>query len=370
MRKLKVGVIGCGNISDIYLKNTKEMFDILEPVAVADLDMKKARNQAEKYELKAVTVEEILSDKEIEIILNLTNPQAHKIVCEKALNAGKHVYVEKPLALTREDGKFLLELAKDKGLKIGCAPDTFLGGGIQTCKKLIDDGWIGTPIAASAFMTCHGHESWHPAPEFYYKIGGGPMFDMGPYYLAALISLMGPVEKVTGGTNITFPQRTITSEPLFGKVIDVEVPTHIAGIMNFKNGAIGTITMSFDVWAANLPRIEIYGTEGTLSVPDPNTFDGPVLIRKSNDMEFKEIPLTHGFSENSRGLGLAEMAYSIINETHHRANSDLGYHVLDIMHGFHDSANEEKHISIQSSCEMPKAMPFAINKNNISKKFL
>jgi len=365
MKKVKVGIIGCGNISGIYLKNCSQTFEILDLVACADLIPERAQAKAEEYHIKAMSVEELLADPEIEIVVNLTIPKAHAEVCMAALEAGKNVHVEKPLAITREDGQKLLELAKAKGLRIGAAPDTFLGAGIQTCRKLIDDGWIGEPIAATAFMTNHGHESWHPDPEFYYKVGGGPMFDMGPYYLTALIALMGPVKRVTGSTRITFPERTITSTPKYGTKITVDVPTHVAGVMDFANGAIGTIVTSFDVWSAQLPRIEIYGTEGTLSVPDPNTFGGPVYVRRAGASEWSEIPLTHGYAENSRGIGVADMAYAIRSGRPHRANGELAYHVLDIMHGFHDASDSGKHYELASTCQQPAPLPL-----NLPKGFL
>jgi predicted dehydrogenase len=286
-------------------------------------------------------------------------------VCLAALNAGKHVYVEKPLAITREDGKKVISLAKEKGLRVGSAPDTFLGGGIQTCCKLIEDGWIGQPVAATAFMTCHGHESWHPDPEFYYEVGGGPMFDMGPYYLTAMIAMMGPVRRVTGSARMTFPQRTITSAPKYGKIIDVEVPTHVAGVLDFKNGAVGTIITSFDIWSAQLPRIEIYGSEGTLSVPDPNTFGGPVFVKRAGAAEWSQIPLTHGFAENSRGIGAADMAFALQSGRPHRANGEMAYHVLDIMHAFHDASDSGSHIELESSCDKPMPFPLGLTKDKL-----
>jgi predicted dehydrogenase len=362
MKKVKVGIIGCGNISGIYLKNCSQTFEIIDLVACADLIPERAQAKAEEYNIKAMSVEELLADPEIEIVLNLTIPKAHAEVCTAALEAGKNVHVEKPLAITREDGQKLLELAKAKGLRIGAAPDTFLGGGIQTCRKLIADGWIGEPVAATAFMTCHGHESWHPDPEFYYKVGGGPMFDMGPYYLTALIALMGPVKRVTGSTRITFPERTITSAPKYGTKITVDVPTHVAGVMDFANGAIGTIITSFDVWSAQLPRIEIYGTEGTLSVPDPNTFGGPVYVRRAGADGWSEIPLTHGYAENSRGIGVADMAYAIRSGRPHRANGEMAYHVLDIMHGFHDASDSGRHYELASTCQQPAPLPLHLPK--------
>ena len=355
----KVGIIGCGNISGIYFQAGKT-FDILNIVGAADLVRERAEARAEEFGAKAMTVEGMLSDPDIEIIMNLTIPNAHASVAMAALQAGKCVHNEKPLAITREDGKKMLSQAKSKGLRVGCAPDTFMGGGIQTCRKLIDDGWIGEPVAATAFMMCHGHEGWHPDPEFYYKAGGGPMFDMGPYYLTALVNLMGPVKRVTGSTRITFPKRVIGSEPKRGQVITVDVPTHVAGIMDFASGAVGTIITSFDVWAAELPRIEIYGSEGSLSVPDPNGFGGPVRIRKPGAKEWNEVPLTHGYAENSRGIGVADMAYALRSGRPHRASGDLAYHVLDIMHAFHDASREGKHIELESHCERPAALPLGL----------
>lgn len=357
MSQTKVGVVGCGNISSIYLKNGN-LLEAIEIAAVADLDQDRARSKAEEFGIpKAVTTQELLADPDIELVLNLTTPHAHFDVNKAALEAGKHVYVEKPLAVTREDGQKTLQLADEKGLLVGGAPDTFMGAGIQTCRKLIDDGWIGRPVAAVAFMTCHGHESWHPDPEFYYEKGGGPMFDMGPYYLTALVSLLGGVKSVSGSTSISFPQRTITSKPKYGKIIDVEVPTHVAGVMDFTNGAVGTIVTSFDVWAAELPRIEIYGSDGSLSVPDPNSFGGPVRIRRANDTEWREMPLTHGYADNSRGIGAADLASAARSRRPARASGDLTYHVLEIMHGFHDAAAEGQRYNLKSSVERPAPLP-------------
>ena len=368
MKKVKVGIIGCGNISGIYLKNCTQTFEILEVAACADLIHERAQAQAREYGVpKACSVEELLQDPEIEIVLNLTTPKAHYEVSKAALEAGKHVYVEKPLAVAREDGQAILELANSKNLLVGCAPDTFLGAGLQTCRKLIDDGWIGEPVAATAFMTCHGHESWHPDPEFYYEIGGGPMLDMGPYYLTALISLLGPVDRVTGSSRITFPERTITSQPKYGKQIKVETPTHIAGVIDFASGAVGTIITSFDVWSANLPWIEIYGSEGSLQVPDPNTFGGPVLVRRWDSKEWAEIPLTHGYAENSRGIGLADMAYAVRYARPHRANGDMAYHVLDIMHGFLDASESGTHYKLPSSCIRPNPLPLGLPHGQLDK---
>ena len=325
MKQYGVGVVGCGNISDIYLKNINDMFQNLKLVGVADLDESKANAQAEKYSTKT-----------------------HRMICEMALKAGKHVYVEKPLSLNVADGKYLLDLAKEKGLLIGGAPDTFLGGGISTCRKIIQEGWIGDIIGCNAFMLCHGHESWHPDPEFYYEKGGGPMYDMGPYYLTALAKLVGPVATVAGMTKKGFDTRRITSEKKFGKTIEVEVPTHVTGMLSFENGAVGYITTSFDVWGHELPRIEIYGTKGTLSVPDPNTFGGPVRLLTENDKTFREMPLAFDHAENSRGYGISDMAQAIENGSLHEASGALTYHVLEVMDALHKSWNNRVFIDIES----------------------
>ncbi|MBN1348412.1 Gfo/Idh/MocA family oxidoreductase [candidate division KSB1 bacterium] len=355
-----VGIIGCGNISEIYFKNSQK-FDILNVAACADLIKEKAKAKAEKYEgVKVRSTKDILDDPAIEIVLNITTPEAHAEISQAALDAGKSVYNEKPLTITRADGRKLLQTAAQKKLRIGCAPDTFLGGSHQTCRKLIDDGWIGEPVGATAFMLCHGHESWHPDPEFYYKKGGGPMFDMGPYYLTALVNLLGPVKRVTGATKTTFPTRLITSEPKYGTVIDVETPTHVVGVMEFANGAVGTIVTSFDVWATRLPCIEIYGTEGSMSVPDPNGFGGSVLVTRGRGGEWKEIPLTHGYADNSRAVGMADLAYGLRTGRPHRASGDLSYHVLDLMHAFHDAADASSYVDLESTCERPAPLPMGL----------
>ncbi len=360
MTPTKVGIIGCGNISNIYFQAGKT-FEILDIVGCADLLPERAKAKAEEHGCKAYpSPEALLADPDIQIVMNLTIPNAHASVAMAAIEAGKSVHNEKPLAITREDGKKMLAAAKAKGVRVGCAPDTFMGAGIQTCVKLIDDGWIGEPIGATAFMMCHGHESWHPDPEFYYKVGGGPMFDMGPYYLTALVALMGPAKRVTGSTRITFPERTITSAPKYGTKVVVDVPTHVAGIVDFANGAVASIITSFDVWAAELPRIEIYGTTGSLSVPDPNGFGGPVKIRRQGAGEWSPVALSHGYAENSRGIGVADMAYALRSGRGHRASGDLAYHVLDIMHAFHDASDTGKHIELESTVARPQPLPLGL----------
>ncbi len=360
MRKTKIGVIGCGNISSIYMQSP-QTFEILDIVACSDLIMERTHGQAKKFNIpQSGTNAELLSDPEIEIVVNITTPQSHYEVSMEALEAGKSVHTEKPFTLTREQGKEVLALAKAKGLRAGGAPDTFMGGGIQTCRKLIDDGWIGEPVAATAFMLCHGHESWHPDPAFYYELGGGPMLDMGPYYLTALVNLMGPVKRVSGEARITFPERRITSQPHYGTKIEVETPTHVSSTLKFASGAIGNIITSFDVWSHELPRIEIYGTEGTLSVPDPNTFGGPVRIRRAGDAEWQNVPIPFGYTQNSRGLAVADMAYALRSGRQHRASGEMAYHVLDVMLATLDAAREGTYVDIESTCERPAPLPLGL----------
>lgn len=364
-KAMKVGIIGCGNISGIYFQNLA-VFDNVEVKACADLNMDAAKAKAAEHGCKALTVDKLLRDKEIEIVVNLTVPKAHYGVAMSVLQAGKHVYSEKPMSLTRDEAKTLLETAKAAGLRVGNAPDTFFGGSHQTCRKLIDDGWIGEPVAAEAFMLCHGHESWHPSPEFYYEVGGGPMFDMGPYYLTALVNMMGPVRRVSGSVRATFPTRRITSAPKYGKVVEVETPTHISGTMDFANGAIGTIITSFDTWDSLLPRIEVHGTLGSMMVPDPNGYGGPVLISVPGRTEgWKEVPPAFGFLGNKRGAAVADMAAAIRAGRPHRASGELAAHVLDVMHAFLDSSDKGRHIIPVTKCERPAPLPLGLAENSI-----
>jgi len=366
MKKVKIGIIGCGNISGIYFENLTKKFVNTEVYACSDLMAERVKQAAEKHSIPHImTSDEILKCKDIEIVLNLTIPKLHFDICKKALLSGKHVYVEKPLSLTMEQGNELTTLAKEKGLMLGCAPDTFLGGGIQTARKLIDDGFIGEPIGGTAFMMCHGHESWHPDPEFYYKNGGGPMFDMGPYYLTALVNLLGPAKTVAGMASKAFDIRTITSEPKFGQVIDVDVPTHVAGNILFENGASVTMITSFDVWGSKLPNIEIYGTRGSLIVPDPNTFGGDVLYKSAFSSEFTVMPLTHTYYENSRGIGLSDMAECVLSGGINRACGELANHVLEIMHAFHISSDTQSYYQMKSTCQKPQPLPLGLTEGYI-----
>ncbi len=356
--KTRLGIIGCGVISNTYLKNCAR-FENVEVAAVADLDPGRAEAQAAKYRVpRAFSVEEMMRDDGIEIIVNLTVPKAHAELALEALRHGKSVYNEKPLALDREQGAAVTALAREKGLRIGCAPDTFLGAGLQTCRKLLDAGAIGEPVAAVAFVQSGGVERWHPNPFFFYQAGGGPMFDMGVYYLTALTALLGPVRRLTGSARITRKQRPVSSEPFRGRVIDVEVPTHIAGIMDFAAGPVGTLITSFDVSGLHsLPYIEIYGSEGTMRVPDPNTFAGPVFVNKSGEKEWREMRIPFGYGEDSRGVGLADMAAAIRSKRPHRASGEMAAHVLDIMQAFHESSAQGRHIDLKSRMERPEPFP-------------
>jgi predicted dehydrogenase len=358
-RKVKVGVVGCGKISDAYFTGMKR-YDLLEVVACSDLDLSRAHTKAREHGIpRACTAEELLADPAIEIVVNLTIPQAHVAINEAALLAGKHAYVEKPFALDSAEGKRVLALAKARHLRVACAPDTFLGGGIQTCRKLIDDRAIGRPVAALAFFMGHGHESWHPAPEFYYQKGGGPMFDMGPYYITALINFFGPVGRVSGSSKITFPERTITNPERNGQIIAVETPTHITGVMDFVNGGSVTIAMSFDVWSYPLPQIVVFGTDGTIEVPDPNAFNGSVRLRRPDTADYHPIPLTHS-DDRFRGTGVADLAYAIRSGRPHRATGEMANHVVEIMEAFEKSSVSGQHVKIESTCERPAALPIGL----------
>jgi predicted dehydrogenase len=375
MQKLSVGLLGCGDVSDIYFKNCARS-EALQIVACASLHVQKARDKAAQYSIpRACSVDELFRAPEVEVILNLTSPQVHAELNLAALAAGKHVYTEKPLASTLAEGAKILEQAKSRHLRVGSAPDTFLGARLQACRRALDSGLIGQPVAAAAFVVSPGHEWHHPNPEFFYKPGAGPVLDMGPYYLTALVSLLGPVRKVSGFSRITFAQRTVQSLPRRGEVFPVEVATHVAGTLLFASGAIGTMIASFDVWDSELPRIEIYGTTGTLRIADvdpilgPNIFGGQVLFRTRETSrwrgiprpagleEWDQLPVGSAYTENSRGLGLADMAYGIRNARPHRASGELAFHVLEVSLGLLRAAETETSVPIQSTCERPAPLP-------------
>ncbi|MFR9708572.1 Gfo/Idh/MocA family protein [Paenibacillus sp. MB22_1] len=345
MTDIQIGIIGCGNISPAYLRHLAKS-DRLKVVALADQFPEKARERAEEFGIENVfTVEEMLRHPKIDLILNLTVPSSHAAINIAALEHGKHVYVEKPLAIHLEDASRMLELAAARHLRVGCAPDTFLGAGLETARKAIQDGLIGRPAAASAFMVSGGPESWHPNPEFFYAEGGGPMFDMGPYYLTALVQLLGPIRRISGSAGSQIPERTIGSGPKAGTPIPVHTPTHYSATLDFVGGAIGTLVTSFDVRGGSmLPRIEIYGTEGTLEVPDPNWFTGEVKLRRAGEETWETLPPVFASGDNERGRGIEEMVQAIQEGREHRASGKLAYHVLEAMHAVARSSKEGRHI--------------------------
>ena len=355
MKKLHVGIVGLGKISGIYLDNLSTVFSPWVTIAgVTDLVEERVREVRQRYNTPAFADHRALfNDPDVDLILNLTTPQSHFALCRDALLAGKHVYVEKPLSLTTAEGEALVVLAKERGLIIGGAPDTFLGSGIQSCRKAIDESLIGEPIGASAFMMNHGHESWHPDPEFYYQSGGGPLFDMGPYYITALVTLLGPVKAVSGVAKKSFETRTITSEPKKGSLIPVEVATHVTGLLTFSSGAVATLVTSFDVWHHTMPNIEIYGTKGTLRVPDPNTFGGPILYCRAGSKEWEELPLAFDYRENSRGLGVADIAWAVEGGSAPRASGDLALHVVEVMEGLLKASAQRSEVAILHQCDRP-----------------
>lgn len=349
MTPLRVGIVGIGNISGIYLKNLGA-FRATEVVAVADLDLARAEAAAGEHGISHVlSPEELIAHPDVDLVLNLTIPKAHGPLALDAVRAGKHVYNEKPLSVDLATARELIATAKGAGVRVGCAPDTFLGAGLQTARKAIDAGEIGTVVAAQAAMMGRGPEPWHPNPEFFYKPGGGPMLDMGPYYVTALVSLLGPVKRVAGLARASFPTRTIGSGPLAGGIIEVETPTHFVGGLDFLDGALGSMQMSFDVYHAWTDHpIVIFGSEGTLRVPDPNNFNGEVSVRRHDEEEWRTVEVTHGFGENSRGIGVLDMAHAIAEGRPHRANGDLAEHVLEVMLAFEKSSIEGRHVELET----------------------
>ncbi len=351
MKNVNIAIIGIGDISGIYLQNITNVFKEITILGVCDLKKERALKAQETYGIEKVydVMDDAFADPDVDIVLNLTRPHEHYAVSLAALTAGKHVYSEKPLAASFEEGKHLVELATNKNLMLGGAPDTYLGAAIQTCRKLIDDGMIGDVIASTCAMVCHGHESWHPDPAFYYQYGGGPMMDMGPYYVTALINLIGGAKGVTGVAKKSFPARTITSAPKSGEIVDVEVNTHVTGIIDFENGATGTITTTFDVHYNSQARFEIYGTKGTLLVPDPNNFDGEIQLLRPEDGEYSRIPLMFAYKENSRALGLADMAKALQCNRSFRSDCEQTLHVLEIMTAFDKSSEQKAYYPLTTS---------------------
>ncbi|GAA2311305.1 Gfo/Idh/MocA family oxidoreductase [Streptomyces kunmingensis] len=353
LKPLRIGVVGAGKISGAYL-STLDRLTSVRLTAVTDLDRSRARAVADRAGGEAAlapTVADLVARDDVDAVLNLTIPAAHADVALAALGAGKHVYGEKPLATNRKEADAVLTAARAAGLRVGCAPDTVLGTGTQTARKAVDEGLLGRPVAATAFMTTAGHETWHPDPEFYYRPGGGPLLDMGPYYLSALVHLLGPVVKVTGASSRPRAERTVGSGPRAGHTFPVEVDTHVTGVLEHVGGALSTLVMSFDVRAARLPRIEVHGSEASLSVPDPNTFDGAVEINRGGGWE--TLPVSAGFPDADRGVGLADLAEAVAAGRPHRASGELAAHVLDVMLTLMDAADQGRSLPVSSTCERP-----------------
>lgn len=356
MKPVGVGVIGCGNISSAYLTAAKR-FPILDIVALADANPAAAEARAKEFGLRACSLEALLADPAVEIVLNLTVPTAHVEVGLRAIAAGKHVHSEKPLGVNVAEARRLIEAADAKGLRLGCAPDTFLGGAHQTARQCIDRGLIGRPIGGTAFFMCPGHERWHPNPGFYYQTGGGPMLDMGPYYVTDLVNLLGPVESVVGVATRTRSERLITSEPLAGTRIPVHVDTHVTGTLLFVSGAAVGVTMSFDVAKHRHVPLEIYGEAGSLLVPDPNYFGGQIEFAAAGE-DWREIPTEHAYADgNYRILGVADMAHALRTHRPHRASGALAYHVLEVMEAFQASSDAGRSIAISSRPPRPAPLP-------------
>ncbi len=351
--RVGVGFIGCGNISAAYLTAAKN-FDVLDIRGLADIRPEAAEARAAEFGLEAMSIETMLADPTIELIVNLTIPRVHVEVGLRILAAGKHVYSEKPLGINFAEGQKLVEAAQKAGLRIGSAPDTFLGGAHQTCREIVDSGFLGTPVGGTAYFMCPGHERWHPDPAFYYDIGGGPILDMAPYYITDLVNLYGPVESVIGMGTKPVDQRIITSEPKKGETIPVKVPTHVAGLLRFVNGAVVQLTMSFDVAGHKHLPLELYGTDGTLIVPDPNHFGGEIS-RMAKGGDWEVVPTTRPYADaNYRSIGVADMALAIRTDRPHRANGDLALHVLEVMQAFETASETAGLVSITTKVERPE----------------
>lgn len=352
-RRVGVGIIGTGNISSAYLK-AMQGFDVLDVRGLADLKPELAAQRAAEFGLNAYpSVEALLDDPTVEIVINLTIPRAHVAVGLQALAKGKHVYGEKPLGITFAEGKTLVDAAKAAGLRVGSAPDTFLGGAHQQARQLVDAGAVGKIIGGTAYFACPGHEFWHPDPAFYYDVGGGPVLDMGPYYITQLVNLLGPVARVHALSVTPALERPIRSEPKKGQVMPVKVATHVTGTLSFASGALIQVTLSFDVPKHSHLPYELYGTEGTLLNPDPNMFGGELQIGKPRG-EYETVPVTLPYADgNYRSLGVADMAHAILAGRPHRASGDLALHVLEVMEAFDVSSREGRTVDIQTPVERP-----------------
>jgi predicted dehydrogenase len=366
---LGIGIIGCGNISTSYLK-LAPLFKGLEVRAVADINMEAAKARAAEYGVKAQSVDDLLANKDIDIVINLTIPDAHYPITRRILEAGKHAYSEKPLVLTLEQGTTLRDLAAAKGLKVGCAPDTFLGGAHQQARAVLDEGRVGTIVAGAAAVLNHGMEAWHPNPDFFFLPGGGPMLDLGPYYVANLINLLGPVRRVGALANMPATTRTIGSGDRKGQTVPVKTPTNIHALLEFANGATVTLTTTWDVWHHRRSHFELYGTEGTLYVPDPNFFGGTVEVAGKDgtvealagwDHPFSKANQNHNGRDlaNYRTAGLADMAVAHMEGRDHRCSLERTLHGVEVMTACITSGETGQFVTMTTTCTRPAALGIA-----------
>ncbi len=353
---LRVGVVGVGVISQQYFEHFPSLPG-LSLVAVADLDVDRAQAVGAAQGVRGTSVDELLAADDVDVVLNLTIPAAHADVATRALAAGKHVYGEKPLAMSTAEAEPVLEAARAAGLRVGSAPDTVLGTGIQTARAALDDGLIGTPVGAAVAWSAPGHELWHPAPAFYYQPGGGPLLDMGPYYLTSLVTFFGSVVRVSGSATRSTRERTVATGPNAGTSIPVDIDTHVVAILEHENGVVSTVTVSFEVWATRAPLFEVYGTAGTLGVPDPNRFSDPVSIATADDREWRELPVSAGYADAGRGYGLADLAHAITTDRPHRASGDLAFHVLEVMEAVSAAARDHTVVDVRSRVDRPATVP-------------
>ena len=351
---MKIGVIGVGSISDTYLRNLTGVYSqMIEVVGCSDLILERSEKAKRRWDLPTTfeSTQELLADPVIEAVVVLTTPDGHFDTCWEAVSAGKHVYVEKPLCLTVEQGRALVSHAQAMGVQLSVAPDTCLGRSHQVALEAIDDGLIGHPVAASAVMLCHGHESWHPNPSFFYRPGAGPLLDMGPYYITALVSLMGSVVSVQGAAQTTFFEREVLSEPLKGTKINVEVPTHVAALLQFESRSIATLVTSFDVWDSKTPHVEIHGSLGSMILPNPNWFDGEVLVSRFDDRVWRSLSPHVNDPIDRRGLGAIDLVRAVRVGQEPLLSGSLGLHVLEVMEAIAVSAESGERIEVSKPLE-------------------
>jgi predicted dehydrogenase len=365
-QRMGVGIIGAGNISSQYLKAMRD-FPVLDIRGIADMKPDVATKKAAEFGVTAKSVNDLLADPGVDIIVNLTIPRAHVDVGLKAVASGKHVYGEKPLGVSFEEGKKLVAAAKRRGVRVGSAPDTFLGGGHQTARAVIDSGKLGNIIGGTISFGVPGHEYWHPDPAFYYDIGGGPMLDMGPYYITDLINLLGPVKSVTAQSLTPHKQRPIRSEPNKGQMMPVKVFTHVTGTLQFVSGALVQVLLSFDIPKHGHGPIELYGTEGSMQVPDPNWFGGAVKTAKPRAENWDDVPVKIPYADaNYRSLGVADMAYAILGDRPHRCSGELALHVLEVMEAFEVASKSGEAVKIKTRAERPAPMTDSLKRGKIS----